>query len=205
MRVYKGWRWLEMSKKGGLYVATGDSTSWQNYEPYKEIYASLIHKSIMENYGGCQLSLKGIGGSTSTEMLYILDYWLLSLPFDLITIGLGMNDSATDGTGVSNFTNNMNAIVDRIKLYKPNAEIILCAPNHTSDANRTPYIQNYRDTLEAVATAKSTLFCDFSQAFTTEQVATYTTDGIHPNGIGHTAIANLLYPIIQQTNFVASL
>lgn len=188
--------------KGKTMLVMGDSTSW--YSPdNKKVYGTKTYKNILTNYGLCQYVNKGNGGATSTSLLNILDYWILNIPFDLITVGIGMNDAANQAVSVTDYTNNLNSMIDTIRLYRPNAEFILCAPNNTSEATRTPYIASYRTAMQSVATNKSTLFCDFSQAFT--DTATYTADGIHPNDAGHELIKNILYPIIQTTQFVQGL
>jgi lysophospholipase L1-like esterase len=188
--------------KGGLYLAVGDSTTWTIAS---NLYPTQIWKKINKDYGNIQYINKGIGGSSAYSLDKIKNMWFLSLPFDLITICVGMNDAANDATTVSLYETSLNNMVDAIKLARPNAEIILCAPNNTTDATRTPYIANYRAKMQQVATAKGTLFCDFSQAFTSGEVPSHTSDGIHPNDTGATDIANLLYPIIQTTNFVKKL
>lgn len=185
--------------KGKTMLVMGDSTSW--YSPdNKNVYGTKIYKNILTNYGLCQYVNKGNGGATSTSLKNIMDYWILNIPFDLITIGVGMNDATNQAVSVTDYTANLNGMIDTIRLYRPNVEIILCAPNNTSDSARTPYIASYRTAMQSVATNKNTLFCDFSQAFT--DTATYTADGVHPNDAGHELIKNVLYPIIQTTKFV---
>lgn len=191
-------------RKGGLYVAMGDSVTWTS-EVTATLYASRVHRSIVDTYAPVQHANKGVGGSDTKEWIDMIARNVLSLPFDLVTIGLGMNDSASDVTGVTNYGNNLRTIVDRLKKRNPNVDIILCAPNHTSDSTRTPYIQNYRNQMQTVATEKNVKFCDFSQAFTTAEVSTYTLDGIHPNDAGHKKIYDLLWPIVQTTKFVSKL
>lgn len=190
--------------KGKTMLVMGDSTSWYNPEiPKQGLYGTKIFKSICKDYGLIQYVNKGIGGTTSKKLLAILDYWILNIPFDLITIGVGMNDATNQAVSVTDYTANLNGMIDTIRLYRPNVEIILCAPNNTSDVARTPYIANYRSAMQSVATNKNTLFCDFSQAFT--DTATYTADGVHPNDVGHELIKNVLYPVIQTTKFVQGL
>lgn len=188
--------------KGGLYLAVGDSTTWT---VATNLYPTQIWKKINNDYGNIRHINKGLGGSSAYSLDKVKSMWFLSLPFDLITLCVGMNDAANDATTVSLYTTSLNSMVDAIRLARPNAEIILCAPVNTTEASRTPYIQNYRNAMQGVATSKGTLFCDFSQAYPVSAVSTITTDGIHPNDTGHTDIANLLYPIIQTTNFVKNL
>lgn len=188
-------------RKGGLYVSQSDSTGWTIAAT--EVYPTKVLHSVSHDKLPIQHTNKGVGGSTTTEWMSYFNEQILRLPFDLLTIGLGMNDCASQSVPVATYGTNLGSMVDLAKQYRPNADIILCAPNNTSDATRTPYIASYRSQMQTIATQKGVLFCDFSQAFT--DTATYTQDGIHPTDAGHTLIFNLLYPIIQQTNFYNNL
>ncbi|MEH7116064.1 SGNH/GDSL hydrolase family protein [Neobacillus vireti] len=188
-------------RKGGLYVAMGDSVTWTIAT--NELYATKIMRAISKDKVPTQHANKGVGGSTTSEWLNYFNEQILRLPFDLLTIGLGMNDCASQIVPVATYGDNLRTMVDLAKKYRPNATIILCAPNNTSDATRTPYIANYRTQMQTVATEKGVLYCDFSQAFS--DTATYTADGIHPTDAGHTLIFNTLYPIVQGSSFYKKL
>lgn len=188
-------------RKGGLYVAMGDSVTWTMAGI--EVYPTKVLRGISQNYAPIQHSNKGIGGSRTDQWVKFYNEQILRLPFDILTIGLGMNDSANQQVSVVNYGNNLRTMVDLAKKYRPTADIVLCAPNATSEATRTPYIANYRTEMQTVATQKGVLYCDFSQAFS--DTVTYTYDGIHPNDAGHTLIYNTLWPVIQSTNFVDTL
>lgn len=189
-------------RKGGVYLAMGDSITWTIAT---EVYPTKVFKSINKTHSPISHVNKGIGGSTTDEWMSILGMMILNIPFDLVTIGLGMNDCADDDIGVTVYGDNLASMIDTIRKYRPEAEIVLCAPSSTTDAARQPYIQSYRDKMRDIATQKGTFFCDFSQAFTIEQVGTYSADGIHPDEAGHQLIYNVLWPVVQQTNFVKSL
>ncbi len=185
--------------KGGLYIAIGDSTTWQNYESGatgQDLYAKKIANSIKSNYGGITHLNKGIGGNTSTEMLSN-SFWNCRLEADLVTICIGMNDCANQSVPVATYKSNLETMIDKIRAHKIDTHIILCTIPRTCDVNRTPYIDSYRTGMAEVAVSKSVDICHFENAFTQEQVATYTSDGIHPNKAGHTLLYNVLWPIVQ--------
>jgi len=185
--------------KGGLYLALGDSTVWQNYETGAtgdDLYATKIANAIKSSYGNIKYINKGIGGSTTTKLLIDGSWWSRLVP-DLVTIGIGINDCVNDGIGTTTFSSNLCTIIDIIRRHNSKAVIILCAPSTTTDSTRTPYIANYRTAMSAVAIAKNCTYCDFSTVFSTGQIAIYTTDNIHPNKVGHTLIYNTLYPVVQ--------
>lgn len=188
--------------KGGTYLAIGDSTSWI-IATYENLYASRVFHSICSNYGAIRHVNKGLGGTSSTVIASIMGQYFLNIPCDLVTIGLGMNDCVNDVTGATQFGTNLTNIINALRSRNPNVEIILCAPNDTTDSTRTPYIANYRAQMQSVSQTLNTFYCDFSKAFT--NTPTYSADGIHPNDAGHQLIYNMLYPIVQQTNFVKGL
>ena len=188
--------------KGGTYLALGDSITWKNYATGatgNDLYATKLATAIQTNYGNIKHINKGIGGSTSTSFL-AQSFWWNRIKADIVTIGLGMNDSANAGVSTSTYSANLTSIIALIRKHNPKVAIILCSPSTTNDANRTPYIAGYRTAMATVATNTGCAYCDFSSAWTTStgDMNTYVfTDGIHPNQAGHTALYNLLYPIVQ--------
>lgn len=195
-------------RKGGIYLAIGDSTVWNNYESGAigtDLYATKIANYIKTAYGNIRHLNKGLGGNVSGELLNNA-YWWGRIFADLVTIGIGMNDCASGSVPINTFTANVNAVIDKLRLSNPNVIIILCAPNGTNDSNRKPYIASYRTALQGIATDKTTAtspvaYCDFAQAngIPDDSAATYTTDGVHPNKAGHTRLYNVLEPVVTDT------
>lgn len=179
----------------------GDSVTWTQAQ--SELYPTKTFRGICKDKTPIQHVNKGLGGSTTTRWMGHFKEQILRLPFDLLTIGLGMNDSSNQQVTLTNYANNLRAMIDLAKEYRPNADIVLCSPNSTSEPTRTPYIANYRTQMQTVATEKGVLYCDFSLAFS--DTVTYTVEGVHPNDNGHTLLFNQLYPVIQQTNFYKNL
>lgn len=185
-------------RKGGLYLAIGDSTVWTKAD---ELYSSKIAKHMRENKFPIQLSNKGMGASTASRWVQSFKFLVSQIPYDVITIGLGMNDCTRGTSALQTFNNDLTQLIKWSKEIRPTADIILCAPNHTNSSTRTPYIQSYRDEMETIANDNNVLFCDFSKAFSETQVSSRTVDGTHPNNTGHNDIFNTLLPIFKQTNF----
>lgn len=198
-------------RKGGTYLALGDSTTWtipsESTATGYSLYSYRACKAISENYAPIRHLNKGIGGARSTHIAERIGHFITGVEFDLVTIGLGMNDCNSGGgsgqTVLSTFQANMEKIVDEIKIVRPDADIILCKIMPTNDPNRSPYRNDYNNIIQTVATAKGTLVADFSNAYS--DFATYAPDGIHPNTVGHGLIFDILWPVIQQTNFVQRL
>ena len=139
-------------RRGATYLALGDSTTWTQVTTGADLYPHRLRAAIRAAHGPLQLLNKGIGGATSANLVASLP-WLLPIPADLITLCVGMNDSASLSVSVVNYTANLTTLVDRMQEQNPAAAIILCAPNRTTDANRTPHIADYRTAMAGVATA----------------------------------------------------
>ena len=185
------------------YLVLGDSITWTIDEvpaPRNSLYSSRV-KGALEALGKpIQVVNKGFGGAISTDIVDCLGWMALGLPYDLVTIGVGMNDCSTSIlTDLTLFETNLNTIIDRLRYYRPNCEIILCQISPTNKANRIENIANYRAKISAVATAKNVLLADFSNAYS--DFATYTSDGIHPKAAGHALLFNILWPVIETTDF----
>lgn len=184
-------------RKGGIYLAIGDSTSWSipgdTTTKGDQLYAFRVRDAIRANYGSVRLISKGIGGASSQNVVNSF-VWNLRVVPDLVTIGLGMN---ADSGGVTQYKNNLIAIIDKVRQMNPNAHIILCTPNTTTDAART-HADSYRTAMSEVAVSKNVDICRFEEAFTSAQIATYAPDLTHPNGAGHQLMYNLLWSVVQK-------
>lgn len=189
-----------MFYKGGVYLAIGDSTIWTNTDSSVgtlDIYTNKVASNIRNNFAPVKYLNKGIGGQDSSEIVSNL-YWNGRIIPDLLTIGIGMNDCASQAISITAFESNLNTIIDHFKMCNPEIKIILCTPSTTNEATRTPYIGNYRQKMADVAAAKNVSICHFENGWTVEQVGTYcVADGIHPNKVGHAVLANLLWSVIQ--------
>lgn len=192
-------------RKGGIYLAIGDSITWTGYSANvltgADLYSHRLWKYINTTYGNIKLINKGIGG-TDTNKMVLNQYWLFkNIVPDLVTIGVGMNDCANNSVPTATYKSNLGTIIDNIKQVNKKAIIILCAPSRTSEATRVNNVASYRTAMQEVATSKGVGFCDFSTAWTqsTGDMTTNITDstGVHPNGTGHGALFNVLYPVVE--------
>jgi len=195
-------------RKGGLYLAIGDSITWtipaETNPNGNNLYASRVRKAIGSNYSPVRHLNKGIGGAVAAGIVINLP-WLSRLNPDLVTIGVGMNDCAGGATTTASYKTDLITIIDAFRLRNPNVHIILCTPSQTSDANRTPYIQSFRDAMAEVSVSKSTGLARFETAFTSGEVATYCPDGVHPTSAGHQKLFDVLWPEVQKGTWLQKL
>jgi acyl-CoA thioesterase-1 len=189
-------------RKGGLYIALGDSVTWRIASTF---YSALAAKHIGLNYAPIKLINKGIGGATSTDLVTNLN-WTGNFCPDIVSIGIGLNDAAGGVSDTTNFINNLKTVIDFYRSKNPDVYIVLCNP-HTIDLSvgtRT-YLQNFRDAMITVANDKIVAVAHFDLAWSISDVGTYLTDGLHPNNAGHQLLANILIPVLEQSTFVKSL
>ena len=196
-------------KKGGLYLAIGDSITWtipsETNPNGGNLYASRVRNAIQTTYGTPVKHInKGIGGSVAAGVVINLP-WCSRLVPDLVTIGLGMNDCAGGSTTTASYKADLEKVIDKLRVQNPDVHIILCTPSQTSDANRTPYIQSFRDAMIEVATSKNTGLARFDLAYTSGEVSTYCPDGVHPNSAGHGKLFDVLWPEVQKGKWLPSL
>lgn len=171
---------------GMLYVAIASSTGWTaaNGRNYPWLINEYL-KNILNQPN--RMINKSIGG-TSVDKVIANKYWLRYFDANLITIGIGMNDISASAT--TDFITKYSSIVDFMKIYNPNAQMMLCAPNNVkpSDATRYANIQRYRDAIQTVANDEDCIFVDFSKGWHEDLNNIYLKDSIHPNESGHQKI-----------------
>lgn len=192
-------------RKGGVYLAIGDSITWTMPETVpntsgKYLYTGRIWDKINTDYAPIKHINKGIGGSNTNHLVANLRWLLTSTP-DLVTIGIGMNDSNGQGVSVANYKTNLQIVIDFILKRNPVASIICCTPGRTTDAGRTPYIANYRTAMAEVVTGynlPNVAICHFEDAWT-DDATNLESAGVHPNPTGHGNLYNVLWPVVQAT------
>lgn len=187
-------------RKGGTILYIGDSIGWKSNTTLikgTDLFPWKVRDAIRTNYGACRLINKGIGGSF-TDNLVNNHQWLLQLdPPDLILISIGTNDCVQGAKPISTFQTDFGITLNRLKIKFPNAHIIYCLPPRTLDPNRSPYIQQFRDAGIATAQSYGCDICHFESAWSTD-AGNIEADNIHPNATGHTALFNVLWPVVQQ-------
>lgn len=196
-------------RKGGLYLAIGDSVTWAAPHVTKgdELYAHRIWRSINNNYGSVKLINKGIGGATSNDLVTNLS-WATMFEPDLVTIGIGLNDSANTQVSTTVYKENLRKVIDTLRLRNKNIHIILCTPSTTTETNRVNNVGLYRTAMNEIATEKNTSICRFDNAWTTSTADMNTNvnvDFLHPNATGHQKLHDLLYPIVKTGEWLKSL
>jgi lysophospholipase L1-like esterase len=194
-------------RKGGLYLAVGDSTVYNNLQNLdnwdgSKSYAGRLTNWISDNYGAIKHLNKGLSGSTTRQWATYMMKWGTTFEPDLVTIGLSMNDQYNSIPSTETQTN-LQTLINRFKRNNPDVIIILCTPNTIAASNPNGYTDDtvlnpFRAVFDTLATNNTNVFvCHFENAWNTAQCGANTVDNLHPNGTGHGLLFNQLQPILQ--------
>jgi lysophospholipase L1-like esterase len=192
-----------MRNKGFLYLAMGDSITWLKPNGTNPItHGADFYNMKIRNYirsssiGSCRLINKGIGASTSADMVQNLT-WVSSLEPDLVTIGIGTND-VVGGISTTQYQTNIGIVIDRLKSQNPNVKIVLCTPPRTLDSTRNATIQTFRDAMVSIAATKNVNYVRWETAWTsTDDATNINSDNLHPTVAGHLALYNSLLTSVK--------
>ena len=167
---------------GGLTIYNGDETKGiRGFDSSHSSWTTALHLSDFAT----ELAAIGQAGA------------------DLVTIYLGLNDT---GPGVAAFQTNLTSIVSQLQGL-PKVPSILIISSYCPSGFAPATWAQYRDAMQAVATARSTGFLDLAATMpqaTTSGTGNYVTDGLHPNNTGHQTIANLVTPKLAPNPTVPS-
>jgi lysophospholipase L1-like esterase len=181
-----------MLNKGLLMLTIGDSTTWSMATNGKNLYSYLVYQEICNNYKQIKYVNKGIGGSTSTDLVKNLGHYSGLFEPDLLLIGVGMNDANSAVSDTTTYKNNLRTLIDWYRRKNPTVYIILVTQNtiDVTVGTRT-YVQNFRDAMQSIATEKNCQCAHFENSWDTSQLATYcNSDKLHPNDAGHSKFFN---------------
>lgn len=194
-------------RKGGVYLAFGDSISWtiptDANAVGNDLYAYKVWQAINKDYGMIKHVNRGYGGVTSQNVKDYLDTLALGVNYDLVTLQVGMNDCYNNSVPVATYQANLEYIIDKLRINRPECEIILCKTPPTTDVNRINNRAAYNTAINTVVANKGVLVADFSNAYDASVYCSV--DGVHPNIAGHQLLFNILYPVVQTTNFVKNI
>lgn len=185
-------------RKGGLYIALGDSTTQQYVTNFQsdELYANIVWNWIKDNHALVRHLNKGINGARAVDIGREIHRF--SFEADLVTICFGINDwSSLAFYTVADYTNSLKKIIDYYRKKNPEVHIILCTSNTQSDSTSNTGIQEFRDAMAAVSVEKSCGLVRFETLWNVSQTATYTFDGVHPNSSGHALMGSALITEVQ--------
>ncbi len=200
----------ELFKKGQVVLFQGDSItdcgrdredSTSLSEGYPGVVAGLYNTLFPDN--GVFFINKGISGNRTKDLLERYDRDFKAVNPDFLSILIGINDTwrgydSNDPTSTEEFEDNYRTLLEKIKADLPDCKIMLIEPyvlNSLPDRaswrkDLDPKIQVTRKLAKEYADYYLPLDGIFAKAeverYTCKQIAG---DGVHPNAIGHSIIA----------------
>jgi len=179
-----------------------------------ETFAALLQRHASEAGFDAEVLNVGIGGERTDQALERLDRDVISKSPDIVTVMYGANDSYVDpgktGPRLSpaQFRENLERIVDRAQVA--GARVVLMteprwgakpAPNGLGE-HPNVRLERFMIFVREVAGAKKVPLVDHFADWTRREeqgldLATVTTDLLHPNPAGHRMLADAIWPVLE--------
>ena len=190
------------------YVAIGASDTFGigTSDPYMENWPTDLADKLNQRVHLINLGIPGITlhEALSLELPVALD----SRP-ELVTIWLGVNDIA-DKVPVSSYAHDLDLMLTRIESHAPSAHILIA---NIPDLTLLPYFASYNQqalhniiaaynaTIAREAQQHHVILVNLSQQnYNLREHPEYiSNDGLHPNDLGYSQIAELFYKTLQQS------
>ncbi len=164
-----------------------------------EAYPRLIQERIRSDGLPFRVVNAGVSGETSAGALARID-WLLRQDFDVLVLETGANDMLR-GVDPAAVERNVQAIVDRVRAARPDAEIILAGMLALPNLGRE-YGEQFEALYARIAEANDLTLIPFLLDGVAADPALNQADGIHPNPAGHRRVAETVWrylrPVLEE-------
>jgi lysophospholipase L1-like esterase len=160
-------------------------------------YFAQIHKYYQDKGIRVNAINKAIPGAQSEDIALAMEAgWSEIDTADLIFDCAGTNLSPSNQV----FTNGLNSRLDYYKNRYPNTRVILMSPTSRADASEAT-VAGYRTIIQAAAAARSLDYINLALAFNvSDPQFGVTAVEVHPNTVGHTAIATYIKNYLTVNN-----
>jgi lysophospholipase L1-like esterase len=136
----------------------------------------------------------GFNTYTSSDVLGLMDNWILARDIpDIVILCIGHNDmvqSVPDAT----LDSNIRSIIDKCKNFNPLVNFLLCKIPQSTEASSAinNFNENYISDIVSDYTS-SGMVISMVDLWTGFDTSEYTYDGVHPNELGESWIADKIY------------
>jgi acyl-CoA thioesterase-1 len=163
----------------------------------RESFPGLIQKKIDGASLPFQVINAGVSGDTTASGLARLDYWL-HRKVDVLVLELGINDIIR-GVPLQTTSQNLQAIIDRVKNKYPNARMALMGMEIPDFIPGTPptFSEAFRSVFRKLADTNNMIFVPFFLEGVAGKKDLNLGDGLHPSAAGYRIIANKVWPAIR--------
>lgn len=149
-------------------------------------YPARIQRKIDSAGLGFRVVNAGVSGETSAGALRRMD-WLLRQPFDVMVLETGANDGLR-GTPVSETRANIQAIIDTVRLRRPQVRIVLVQMEAPPNLGAR-YTSAFHETFPLLAEQNHLTLLPFLLEGVAGHASLNQTDGMHPNDAGERIVA----------------
>jgi acyl-CoA thioesterase-1 len=136
----------------------------------------------------------GLSGETSAGGLRRVD-WILRQPVDVFVLALGANDGLR-GIEPAVTRQNLQGIIDRVKLKDPNARLVIAGMNMPPSMGQS-YVRDFAAIFLALAESNHAALVPFLLAGVGGHSNLNQGDQIHPTPAGHVIVAENVWKILE--------
>ncbi|HVG40971.1 MAG TPA: arylesterase [Chitinophagaceae bacterium] len=136
----------------------------------------------------------GVSGETTAGGVSRID-WILRQPLDVFILELGANDGLR-GIPVSETTNNLQTIIDRVRAKYPAAKIVLAGMQIPPSMGQK-YATSFRDVYPQLATKNNIELIPFLLEGVGGEAKLNQEDGIHPTVEGQKIVAENVWQTLE--------
>lgn len=174
----------------------GDSLTAGYGLPAAAAYPSLLQERLrQEGHLAYKVINAGLSGDTTASGLHRLDYWLHQ-PVHIFVLALGANDGLR-GIPARETSQNLQAILDKVKHKYPNAQVILSGME-IPDIVPGRYAAEFRKLFRELALLNNVRFIPFLLEGVVGNRHLNLPDGVHPNAEGQKLLAQHTWAVLRE-------
>lgn len=163
-------------------------------DPGTQSYPAQIQARIDAEHLPWKVVNAGLSGETSAGGLRRID-WALNGQVDVLVLELGGNDGLR-GTSPEVTQANLQAIIDRVHLKQPGARVVLAGMRMPTNMG-PDFDAAFGEIYPALARKNGTALIPFLLEGIAGRPELNQADGIHPNPLGATAVADVVWKAIR--------
>lgn len=189
---------LFSAPKQKVILFFGDSlTAGYGLNP-EDAFPALIEKRLREDGLAAHVINAGLSGETSAGGLTRID-WILRQPIDVFILELGANDGLR-GLPLTDTKKNLQTILDKVKAKNPNCELVIAGMMVPPNMGKE-YSDAFKKLYPDLASKNKASLIPFLLQSVAGNEGLNQADGIHPNALGHSIVANNVYAVLRPIVF----
>lgn len=181
------------NKKTILFFGDSLTAGYGLDDPSKAFPGVIQHKIDSLNLPYTSINA-GVSGETTAGGLARID-WILKQKVDVFVLELGANDGLR-GLPVTETTNNLQAIIQKVKAKYPSAKIILAGMQVPPSMGST-YIIGFKELFPKLAKENKIALVPFLLAGVGGDARLNQADGIHPTAEGAKIVADNVWTVLK--------